>query len=107
MLVLALGKADLEHLINDPALFYKYEDVVDDVFKALGYWTTLTNIASCVILGLVIKFVRKLTEMPIDLTFSVQSDELQDKVKLNVLVTTIHIALISVYTVVLFVGDNF
>ncbi len=45
--------------------------------------------------------------MPIDLTVSVQSDELQDKVELNVLVTTMHIALITVYTVVLFIGDNF
>jgi hypothetical protein len=32
----------------------------------LGYWTTITNILCCVILGFVIRFVQKITKQPLD-----------------------------------------
>ena len=77
------------------------------MFKVLAYWTTATNAASCVILALVIRFVKKLTSQPIQLAVSLQNDELQAKIGLNLAVTGTHIVIISAYTVILFVGDNF
>ena len=85
----------------------KYDDLSVALFKLIGYWTTFTNIVCCVILGLVVRFVRKITREPLQYAASLQNEDLQEKVGLNIFVTIAHIVIIFAYTVVLFVGDDF
>jgi hypothetical protein len=66
-----LAKADLELNRSDPGLYQQFDDISIVLFKVLGYWTTITNITSCVILGLVIQFVRKITRQPIESRVSI------------------------------------
>jgi sterol desaturase/sphingolipid hydroxylase (fatty acid hydroxylase superfamily) len=74
----------------------------------MGYWTSFFNICSCVVLGLVIQFVRKLTRQPIEKLKSLEAASVvQKKVKMNLLVTASHIVVVVAYTLVLFLSDNF
>lgn len=106
-LLLALAKADQEQVGKNQGLITNYDDLSIALFKVLGCWTTFTNIVCCVILGLVVRFVRKITREPLLYAASHQNEDLQEKVGLNVFVTIAHIVIIFAYTVVLFVGDDF
>jgi hypothetical protein len=106
-LLLVVAKADMEQVRRNYGLATKFDDLSAVLFKVLGYWTTFTNIVCCAILGLVIRFVKKITRDPLKFAASLQSEELEEKVGLNIFVTVAHIVIIFAYTVVLFVGDNF
>lgn len=107
ILILTLAKASDEFYLSNYGLQNKFDDIGYFLFKVLGYWTTITNILCCVILGFVIRFVQKITKQPLDFAVTLQSEELQEKVGLNIFVTIAHIVIISAFTAVLFFGDNF
>jgi len=106
-LIYCLAKSELYLFRGESASSIYFDDISAALFKALGYWSTITNLVSCVILALVIRFVRRITSQPIQYAVSLQSEELQAKVGLNTAVTATHIVIITAYTAVLFVGDNF
>ena len=73
--------------------------------KTLGYFSSVTNIISCVIMVLVVKSAIKLIES--FKAFEQHQSEFQKKIKLNVLVTVIHISLIFLYTILRLLVNNF
>ena len=76
--------------------------------KVVGYWTSFVNFFSCAVLGLVIQYVRKLTKQPIEkLSHLEAANSVNEKVKLNFLVTASHIVLVTAYTILIFFSDNF
>ena len=76
VLVFTLAKATDEYYLQNYGLSNKFDDIAYSLFKVLGYWTTITNILCCVILGFVIRFVRKITKQPLDFAVTLQSEEL-------------------------------
>jgi len=76
LLIFTLAKASDEFYLQNYGLNNKLDDLGYLLFKVLGYWTTITNIICCVILGLVIRFVKKITKQPLDFAVTLQSDEL-------------------------------
>ena len=70
VLVFYLARSEYELKRGNIDLSNKYDDISISLFKLLGYWTTITNLASCVILAFVIRFVKKLTNQPIALAVS-------------------------------------
>lgn len=77
------------------------------LFQVYGYWSTITNIAACFIMGLVVRFVNLITKKPKDMPETIQDNIMQEQVKMNLIVTLSHIAIIVAYTLVLFINDNF
>lgn len=86
-----------------------YGALLVNLQKVLGYWSTFTNLIACSIMALVIRNVSQLTTSPTEnfdsLTCS-YSLKMRQKIKMNVLVTFIHIVLILAYTLIGFLGDN-
>ena len=68
-----------EFYLSNYGLNNKFDDIGYFLFKVLGYWTTITNILCCVILGFVIRFVQQITKQPLDFAVTLQSEELQEK----------------------------
>lgn len=78
------------------------------LMKAVGYWTSFVNFFSCAVLGLVIQYVCKLTKQPIEqLSHFEAANSVNEKLKLNFLVTSSHIVLVTAYTILIFFSDNF
>ena len=73
--------------------------------KTLSYFSSITNIISCVIMVLVVKSAFRLIES--FKAFEQHDSEFQKKIKLNVLVTLIHISLIFLYTILRLLVNNF
>ncbi|MFM7857828.1 MAG: hypothetical protein ACKO96_39375, partial [Flammeovirgaceae bacterium] len=67
VLILTLAKASDEFYLSNYGLVNKLDDIGYLLFKVLGYWTTITNVLCCLILGLVIRFVQKITKQPLEL----------------------------------------
>lgn len=58
-------------------------------------------------MGLVVRFVNLITKKPKDMLETIQDNIMQEQVKMNLIVTLSHIAIIVAYTLVLFINDNF
>lgn len=76
------------------------------LFKIIGYWTTITNLISCAVLALTIRFVSNLTKEPEYVRSTFQNGDFHQGIRVNLLVTSVHITLIAFYTIVSFLVDN-
>lgn len=73
----------------------------------MGYWILLTNLLSCLIMCLVIRFAYLLTKSTPQPTIVQDNTDAYKKLSLNMYVTLSHALLISMYTAVSFVSFNF
>jgi hypothetical protein len=74
--------------------------------ETTSYFTACTNCVACIIMGLVILLVHKLTRATTTGHTSIQTICIKRHTRINTLVTGVHIVLILVYTVISIVIFN-
>ena len=82
--------------------------VAKKIFSTIGYFSTFTNVLSCVIMGFVVRYVKQQTQISIHRSNNLQSqDENKDqRVQMNIMVTAMHITMIVAYTIISILNDN-
>jgi hypothetical protein len=82
-----------------------FYDIQNNMFFVLGSLNAITNIACCVIMGLFINLIKRITiQIRLDGPIN-KNNILTRKVTINSLVTGLHMTFIIVYTVVIFVDE--
>ena len=91
------GKVIESYEQDNKAELERNSNIVIGLSAAIGYLTTATNLTSCFLLFLVIRFAKKLTKTVEN--SSIQSQAKRES-KLNLIVTVIHIFVLLGFTVV-------
>lgn len=88
----------------------QYEfDLIIKLFKPFGYWTSSTNLISCIIMLIAFRFVHKIGKEHSNSLSLLEDRGLQHNVKINTTVVYAHIAgtlLILGYTVATLLSDD-